>query len=376
VWLPLFLDQEGELRSVVQAPWGEEPGLEFMLTATSANIGADVGILVEPGPNERGSFSQIANGKAWWAPNRYFKLHIGVGRVAELRGKVYGSTGMYSYARGLHTGISTRAGTNEPFVKIDDGDGIFSRFNLSRVGAIMELTPMPGLYVGAALMPEYKSNVGNLAEDVYKGIHAAAGYEIRGIGTARLGYVGGGSGSEGLNANPARNSDFSIDRRIEAAFATSVIPNVLMDIGFKYSLEQHPGTLERTGFSLENPLYFAMGVMFTGVENLRLGFVADGHFAGTAKISEGDSITSAPQIAFNIYPAYNLGFGEIGADFTYGAQFGDEEGVNDRQILGFGVHFQMTYSTGSFRAGIYANAPMDEGQKWGMSIPVWITYSF
>ena len=143
-----------------------------------------------------------------------------------------------------------------------------------------------------------------------------------------------------------------------------------MDIGLKYSLEKHPGTLtERTGFSLENPLYLALGVMFTGVPNLNLGFVMDGHFAGSATIS-------APQIAFNIYPAYNLGFCEIGADFTFGAQFGDKKGVNDKKMLGFGVHAQKTYSSGSFRVGIYANAPMDEGQKWGMSFPIWITYSF
>jgi hypothetical protein len=378
VWLPVFIDQEGEPRSVLQSPWGEEPGFEFMLTAASTNIGVDVGILVEKGLLEKGQFNQIANAKVWWSPNRYFKLHLGAGRAAALRGKFYSSSGAYSYARGRHTGITSQAGDNEPIVKIDDGDGIFSRFNVSRLGVITEITPMPGLYVGAAIMPEYKGNKGNTAEDVYKGVHAAVGYEIRGIGHARVGYVGGGAG-DGTIANPSRNNDFSLDKRLEAAFALTALPGgFFADIGMKYSLEKHPGTIiERTGFCLENPLYIAMGIMYSGIPSLKIGLAVDGHFAGTAiKGVDHGTITSAPQIAFNIYPAYDLGFCEIGGDLTYGAQFGDVKGENDKQVLGFGGYVQKNYSSGNFRVGVYANAPMDDGQKWGMTLPVWITYSF
>lgn len=382
VFVPFLLDQDEELRSVVHAPWGEEPDLEFYINGVSPNVGVDVGILVEKGSVEKGLFNQIANAKVWWSPNRYFKLHIGAGRVQDLRGKMYSSSGAYAYARGRHTGISSQAGDNEPIVKIDDGDGIFSRFNLSRLGAIAELTPMPGLYIGAAVMPEYNGDKGNLTKDTLQGIHAAAGYDIRGIGFARVGYIGGGRGNDGIIANSSRNNDFSLDKRIEAAFYTTLIPYVAMDFGLKYSLEEHPGTLlDRTGFSLENPLYLALGLMYTGVENLRLGFAMDGHFAGTAKahihsIISRDPITSAPQIAFNIFPVYDIGYCDIGGDFTYGVQMGDEKGINDKQILGFGVFAQKNYSNGNFRMGIYANAPMDDGQKWGMAVPIWITYSF
>jgi hypothetical protein len=371
VWLPIFIDQDGEPRSVLQAPWGEEPGFEFMLNAATANIGVDVGILVEKGNVEKGNFSQIANAKAWWAPNRYFKVHLGSGRVAALRGRVGSSMGGYAYARGLHTGFTSRGGDNEPFVKIDDGDGIFSRFNLSRLGVITEITPMPGLFVGAALMPEYRDNKGILFEEMVKGVHAAVGYEIRGVGLARFAYIGGGIGSDGYIGNTSRNNDFSLDKRIEGAFALTAMPGgFLVDIGFKYSFEKRPGTLlERTGFCLENPLYIAMGVMYSGVPKLKVGFAMDGHFIGTADIS-------APQIAFNIYPSYDLGICEIGGDITFGAQFGDKAGVNDKKMFGFGVYGQKAYTSGNFRVGIYANAPMNEGQKWGMSIPVWVTYSF
>jgi hypothetical protein len=262
---------------------------------------------------------------------------------------------------------------------INDGDGIFSRFNLSKMGAILEITPrlVPGLFAGAAFAPEFTLNSGLKAEAVYNGIHAAIGYEIKNIGRVRLGYVGGGSTDPaGKTGNAAQNWDFSYDRRVEAAFAFTMIPGILADLGFKYSLEKRPGILEQPGFSLENPLYIALGVMYSGIDRLRIGFAIDGHFAGTAKKTEGGSITSAPQIAFNIYPSYSFDFCDVGMDFTCGAQFGGEKGENDKKMLGFGVYGQKQYGHGNIRIGVYANAPMNEDQGWGMSIPVWITYSF
>jgi len=375
VWVPLFYDYKNEeWRSTVQSSYGDQPDFEFMFSASSTNIGVDVGVIVNAV-----SFNQIGNAKVWWRPNPDFKLHVGLGRVSALRGKVEGSTGAYSYARGRITGLTAPSGKDEPILMVNDGDGIFSRFNLSKMGAILEITPrvVPGLFIGAAFAPEFSLNSGLKAEDVYKGLHAAIGYEIEDVGLFRLGYVGGGSTDpNGKTGNAAQNWDFSYDRRIEAAFAFTMIPGLLADIGFKISQEEHPGILEQPGFSLENPLYIALGVMYSGIENLRIGFALDGHFAGAAKTSEGGRVTSAPQIAFNIYPSYNIGFCDLGVDFTFGAQFGDEKGVNDKKMLGFGVYGQKQYGHGNIRMGVYANAPMNEGQNWGMSIPVWITYSF
>jgi len=262
---------------------------------------------------------------------------------------------------------------------IADGDGIFSRFNLSKMGAIIEFTPsvIEGLFIGAALAPEYTLNSGLPAEDVYKGIHTAIGYEIMDIGHIRFAYIGGSEKTDGKAGNASQNWDFSWDKRVEAAFALTAVPNLLVDLGFKYSLNKHPGILDQPGFSLENPLYLALGLMYTGNENFKLGFAIDGHFTGTAKEGEdGATITSAPQIAFNIYPSYNIGFCDIGMDFTYGMQFGDVEGKNDKKMMGFGLYGQKQYGHGNLRIGVYSNVPMNEGQNWGMSIPVWITYSF
>jgi hypothetical protein len=377
VWVPVFLAQDGEAKSTMQSPWGDRPDLEFMFSASSTNIGVDLGVMAAP--NE---FYQIGNAKVWWRPDENFRLHLGSGRVATLRGKVAASTGAYVYAWGRLSGFFPNGGKNAPVLMIGDGDGIFSRFNLTDQGAILELTPklpaFEGLYLGVAIAPQWTKDSGILAETVYKGIHVAIGYEIKDIGYFRFGFIGGNE-TNGETANASRNWDFSYDRRIEAALALNFVPNLFVDLGFKYSLHEHPGILAQPGFSLENPLYAAMGFMYTGVENLSLGFAVDGHFAGNKTFEtsyENNPVVSAPQIAFNIYPTYDFGFCDVGADFTFGMQFGDEKGVNDKKALGFGVHVQKRYAHGNIRLGIYGTAPLDEEQKWGMSIPVWITYSF
>jgi hypothetical protein len=67
-------------------------------------------------------------------------------------------------------------------------------------------------------------------------------------------------------------------------------------------------------------------------------------------------------------------------DFTFGMQFGDEAGLNDKKMLGFGVYAHKQYGNGNIRGGVYANAPMNdnaiEQEKGGVSVPIWITYSF
>jgi hypothetical protein len=138
-------------------------------------------------------------------------------------------------------------GKNEPILGIYDGDGIFSRFNLAQMGAILELTPIPGLYFGAAFAPN--TGTGLSAKDVYQGLHAAAGYEIKDIGLIRIGYIGGSTNpTNKASANAGANWDFSWDKRIEAAFNLKAIPKFNIDFGLKYSLEEHPGTLSQRDF--------------------------------------------------------------------------------------------------------------------------------
>jgi hypothetical protein len=372
VWVPVYIDQTDDPKTTTQSSYGAEPDLEFMFSASAEHVGVDVGMLVIPG--NPGQFSQVANGKVWWKPNNYLKLHIGSGRVDALRGKVPASTGSFYYATGRLTGTAMLTGKGEPILGIYDGDGIFSRFNVAQMGAIAEITPMPGLYLGAAVAPN--TGTGLVAEDVYQGIHAVAGYQINDIGLVRVGYIGGSTNpTNKASANAGANWDFSWDKRIEAAFNLTAIPNFNIDFGLKYSLEDHPGILSQAGFLLENPLYLAFALQVKPVDKLMIGFAADGHFAGKADSAEGDAITSAPSIAFNLYPEYDLGAFVVGADITYGMQLGDEDD-NARKLFGFGVYAHKAFGHGNVRGGVYYNAPIEDGEVFGLSFPIWITYSF
>jgi len=383
VWLPVLMGQEVDddgnqlIRTVVQAPWADDAGFDFLLRGVvpGGQIGANVDLLIYRGNDDLGVVAQAANMNAWWAPNRSFKLHLGNTRVHTLRGRVGSSSGTYSYARGRSTGHSAMntAILNDPAVMIEGGDGIFSRFNMQRHGALMEVTAIPNMYIGAAVQPEFWFGRGYTAKEVYKGIHFAAGYDIRDVGMVRAAFIGGGFGNDQRYANAAWNYDFSYDKRLEAALALTNISGILMDMGLKYSLEENPGNLDRPGFMLDNPLYLAFALNYTKIANTFIGFAIDGHFLGKAE-------RSAPQVAFTVFPHYELnilGGLRVGGDFTFGMQFGDIESINDRKTLGFGIYGQKTYSGGnSFRAGVYASAPMNDDEKWGLTVPIWITYSF
>ena len=361
VFVPVFIDVDGDVRSVVHAPWSEEGAMEFSISGVSINIGLDFNMVVM-----RDRVDQIGLAHVWWRPNPFLRMSIGMGRAAQLRG-MEATSGSLPYSRGR---LTRHTNMTDPFVRIDDGDGIFSRFNLERMGALFEITPMPGLFIGLAFAPDFNNDRGSLFVDTMQGVHAAVGYNLPGIGLFRVGYIGPGQGAAGNIANAGNNPDFSLDQRIEAAFRLNMMPNFAIDVGFKWSLEQNPGTLSVAGFSLQNPLYAAFVVRYTGVRDLTITLAAEGHFLGNAD-------TSAPQIAFNLFPMYNLRANlYVGADISFGMQLGDQAGVNDRQVLGFGGFIHRSYSNGNVRAGVFANAPMNDGQQWGMSVPIWITYFF
>jgi len=98
-------------------------------------------------------------------------------------------------------------------------DDIFARFNPT--GLLLDLTPAPGIYLGAALgVPST-----NLVSDEFKAIQVGAGYTIEGMGMIRAQYIGTAtSGAKGT---------------INAAFAFTGAEGVLVDAGVKYNLDSN-----------------------------------------------------------------------------------------------------------------------------------------
>jgi hypothetical protein len=199
VWVPVAETAKKTQSSIVQSSYGAAPDIEFMFAASSAHIGVDLGATIL----DASDFEQIANAKVWWKPNNYFKLNLGMGRVQTLRGMV-GSNPDYAYCWGRL--VKSDNGSTFPVCQIYDGDGIFSRINLRGWGSIVEITPIPGLYLFGAVTPSNPGpsspveNTSWSAKKMFAGGQYCIGYEIPNVGLVRAGYMGGdreGNGAGG-----------------------------------------------------------------------------------------------------------------------------------------------------------------------------------
>jgi len=144
-----------------------------------------------------------------------------------------------------------------------DEDQIFSQFEAG-LGFMVSSSPVPGLYLGASVdapgirfhryldawspdpatsTPTINEEGPPLAEDAYTNVHIGAGYQIEGLGHARLQWIGGYLGQNGppFQSSPPYTEDspdaaFFDPAWIEAAFAFTRIEGLILDIGFKAAL--------------------------------------------------------------------------------------------------------------------------------------------
>lgn len=97
-----------------------------------------------------------------------------------------------------------------------DGEG-FSFSKVDQLGALVEVTPVEGLKVFAAV--PLAENYTTAAEDQYKKVQAGFGYAIDGVGNLKAQYIGKGD-----------------DSTIEAAFDLTSVENLYATVGFAYNM--------------------------------------------------------------------------------------------------------------------------------------------
>jgi len=296
------------------------------------------------------------------------------------------------------------------------GSNIFSDMNADRTGVVISSAPplLPGLFAAIKLQstrmwiksttPGWENVAwGEEAEKVFKGIQAAVGYEIEGIGHARLQYIG--EREEFIVPNWIDSAkwyvyDGMVDYltgRIEAAFAFTMIEGLILDLGAKFYMPLSFEDPIRVGVD-NKPLVFnvtkspviALGaswnwndLSFTGRVDTTLGSIIETRdFTGNSGFS----------LNAHLVPVWDFGFLKAGVDFGFSVKttasvdkmidaLGDFHEEDPITGWGFGGFIQRNLGgNGWIKAGIAYNGGKKQGEKItqipALSIPIVVETTF
>jgi len=367
--------------------------------------------------------------QAWWKPFPWMRLDIGRFFDDRLRGEINDQDErMHAYT-----------------VRMYDADGIFTRFRTHWNGqaGIMFSFSLPvheNFWFGAMLydlMPFTSSNLpGNQYdsnpdlvirnEDAYHRIQAAIAYKIPKVGLIRVQYFGA-KPHVGINIITDEIIDdaqttlasyaipiFSITApRIEAAFALSEIPGLLINIGGKVPLpfknweEERTNIFDKVDESLLDPIYaayrsglvwqapyhVALGLRFSPVKlsSLEIACRADAKFGGSVK-GHTTEVYFAPEVNFHFWPSWEFSFARLILNFGY-EYIGRTFDNNDRTVgegtpaamtgghrIGIGISLQKNIISNCYiKAGIaykFAGTVNGTQEKAVLTIPLYAEYSF
>jgi hypothetical protein len=277
---------------------------------------------------------------AWWKPNDLFQFDIGYVRWDVLRGPDI----FESFQNPKYTGSG-----------IDLPDLVFNRFTTAdwyiggKPGAVLEITPISNLYIGAAIAtgpatdPSNPPYFVNEIEDVYKNSQYAVGYNIDGIGLVRAGYFGIANNGVG-------------NQVIQGAFKLTAVEGLLIDLGVGYGLEENR----------DNKILSASA----WASSLRPTCSASWRVS-----ARGSAAMEKKPLEISLNPYAPLSFATIGLGVAYGLELGKD----DSSHIGFDVYILKSVGGGEIKAGvaaqIYPGAPDASKQNIIIAVPIQLTYS-
>jgi hypothetical protein len=260
-----------------------------------------------------------------------------------------------------------------------------------RVSAAAMLTcePVDHLFIGAFFAPELfdiitwndfgdtmwpdtesangSQSLGNVGIDqdyydvkeVYKKIQVGAGYDIPGIGFARLQYIG-------------------IRNTIEAAFQVKSLGDLVLDMGVKIPFE---GTNNEDVSTYKKKKDFQASVAATYRNyDFRLTGRVDTAFLGSDSSGFTVKQNGLDLVAYLI-PSYEFKFGTMGADL--GFEYEQKDKVNnwekDSVQAGAAIWYQNKVGAGTFKAALVARAPLtwqDSKTAFDLFIPIVVEIGF
>jgi hypothetical protein len=412
---------ETETVAGTEVRWGNN-GPAITLTGKAQNEAGIIGAVVDINA-DGGGITLGDNGKVWLKPFDWFKVTVGKFQEDDLRYKIGVSGG------GFHNYLLYIRGSNM------DENAFFSRFKANGFGAHLALTPVEGLYIGAALGSTFaKRSVAELredgAQDVFANAQVGLGYTIKDIGFARFQFNGAkpveedGSATPGFQAVGADATQTGAPT-IQAAFQLTAVKGLNIDIGGQIPVSTYekdtystptPGT--KTGTSVQQyPYIVGVGFDFTAVAPFRFygrvsyktgGYTEETKSGVTTKKKDGDNLL------FSFTPMYTITDGWIlGLEFMLDMQSGSDlsalsddgktarGGDVDNQYkdywadpsrvekaktlknnyldLGFGPYLRHNFKGGDVRFGVTAKVPggeAHEGASVQVFVPIILNYSF
>ena len=367
--------------------------------------------------------------QAWWKPAPWLRFDAGRFFDDRFRGKI--------------NDLDERMNANT--VRMYDADAIFSRFRTHRYGGqaglMIGLTPIENLFIGGLLydLKAFTASSSSLTDsamydahpdyvtdnaDAWRRIQAAAAYTIPNLGLVRVQYLGVKPMVEIKRVSDEVLSDsnqilysYMFDTfvitapRIEAAFALTEIPGLLIDIGGKYPLpfkdwNRSPSNIfekedealldaiyknYKSGIVWQAPIQASVGFKFSpgGFEILEIAGRVDGRFGGSMK-GYIDEMHFAPEINAHLWPSVDLSFARLILNFGFeyiGAAYnknGDIIGMGTAAALdggyrlGTGISLQRNLHGNSFvKFGIaykFEGTVNNVKEKAVLTIPLYLEY--
>ena len=390
--------------TAVQVPWGgPDIGAGANFDGWTEWGGLHLGIDIAYGAAQQAGspFSAIGSGWVWAKPFAFiprmetFALYFGTPNDEHLTGKITGSSLSYyvldtSYIKHKNQYRMEYANPEyNTFTRINpyswgNADNKANTY-WPRVGGAAMLTwePVERLFIGAFVAPELfnvldwaelqgdgmepvidsangphdltglvNSGLGNddtgFNQDyydvnkVYRKMQIAAGYDIPGIGFARLQYIG------------MRNT-------VEAAFQVKSLGDLVLDIGLKIPFEDANAKAGESFYKRKNDFQASVAATYRNYD-FRLTGRVDTAFLGSDSYSQpGKVLEGGLNMVVYLVPTYQLEVGTVGLDL--GFEYEQKDDINgyaeNSAQAGFGLWFLRDLGNAKFRAALVSRLPLE-----------------
>jgi hypothetical protein len=340
----------------------------------------------------------------WLKPlgNDWLKLQLGNFSEETLKGKVGGGNGGFS---------------NFTYRGYGGEDDIFTSFS-AKNGIVISSAPdlVPGLFAamklnmeGSKFWGESSSHYdglfyGDEVERFWSSMQIGVGYEIAGIGLARLQFIGswkkpGVDGEEDRFDLPSIALGKPVPR-LEAAFAFTMIENLVVDLGYKFWLPWEQDTVF-VGMPSVPTTYWRSQSLSLGADfswtSLRVNGRVDIQF-GDAYVNEYVTTGSGLELNWHLVPAWDFGFIKAGLDLGMSVNGPPTAVYNEQDVtteikehietrktqtgFGIGAFAERKIGPGTVKAGIAWNlGKSQEGKQLATSaqaftIPIILEVAF